>query len=173
MKLDLHTHCFEAVTAFPILESVRRIVAAIKANGLDGIAVTEHYTSKCGYQTRDIVKQYFNDEVLIIPGKEIDAGPVEIVELYLPCNATFRFLAHPGYPGNFENHLDNLHGIEIENGIHNFQMDKEKIRMVAEKHGLLLLRNSDAHHPDGIGECYNEITLEELCSSASAKARFL
>ena len=145
-----------------------RIIAVIKAKGLDGIAVTEHRSKNYGYQTREIVKRYFNDEVLIIPGQEIDMGPVQIVELYLPCNATFRFLAHPGYPGNFMNHLDNLHGIEIENGIHNYQMDKDKIRMVAEKHGLLLLRNSDGHDPNDIGKFYNEITLEKLCALASA-----
>ena len=171
MKLDLHTHCFESLL-LPSVDSVRRIVSAAKAKGLDGIAVTEHHKRDYGYQTRDILKRYFNNEILIIPGQEIPTGPVEIVELYLPCNATFRFLAHPGLPGDFEDYVDGVHAIEIDNALHNWHMDKEKIRMVAEKHGLLLLRNSDAHHQNDIGEYYNEITLEELCALASDKGRF-
>ena len=172
MKLDLHTHCFEALP-FPSVDSVKRIVAAIKTKGLDGIAVTEHRKKNYGYQTKEIVKRYFNDEVLIIPGREIDVGPVQIVELYLPYNVTFRFLAHPGYPGDFVDYVDNVHAIEIENAQHNYHMDKEKISMIAEKHGLPLLKNSDGHHPNEIGEYYNEITLEQLCDWASAKIRFL
>jgi PHP family Zn ribbon phosphoesterase len=46
--------------------------------------------------------------------------------------------------------------------MHEWEIDKSKVREVAEKHGLLLLSNSDAHYVSDIGRYYNEISLEEL-----------
>ena len=41
LKLDLHTHCWEATgLVAPTIEIVGQIVAAIKAKGLDGIGIT-------------------------------------------------------------------------------------------------------------------------------------
>ena len=171
MKLDLHTHCFEALP-FPSVDSVKRIVAAIKTKGLDGIAVTEHRKKNYGYQTKEIVKRYFNDEVLIIPGQEkVEAsmGWAEVVELYLPDGGTFRFLAHPCYPYPEESAsgIDSLQGIEIGNALHDRQLDKKKISMLADKHNLLLLQNSDAHRLSDIGSLYNEIDLADLSARAT------
>jgi hypothetical protein len=43
LKIDLHTHCREATACpTPTFEIVKRILAAVKRKGLDGIAVTEH-----------------------------------------------------------------------------------------------------------------------------------
>lgn len=170
LKLDLHTHCYEA-SGFcdPTLDSVEEIVANITAHGLDGIAITDHYNKSFGYKVKDIVERFFNSTVLIIPGQEVEEWPVEIVELYLPCNATFRFVAHPGYPGDFVKNAHGVHGIEIENGGHNWHMDKRAIKKVATSCGLLLLSNSDAHYLEDIGRFYNEITLKELYKRANAK----
>ena len=89
LKLDLHTHCFEALD-FPIpsVEVVSRIVAAVEESGLDGIAITEHNTVWYGFRARDIAEQVLNSEVLIIPGLERDIKltarlSVQVVELYL------------------------------------------------------------------------------------------
>jgi predicted metal-dependent phosphoesterase TrpH len=167
LKLDLHTHCLEA-TGFlsPTVDIVGEIVARIRERGLDGIAVTEHNSSKYGYAVKEIVEQHFNNEVLIIPGQEIDFGRREVVELYLPNNSTFRFLAHPGrYPGLAED-VSDVQGIEIDNALHNWHINKVRVRELAEKHGLLLLRNSDAHNLEDIGTFYNEIELEELYAKA-------
>jgi hypothetical protein len=50
LKLDLHTHCREATACpTPTLSTVKRIVAAVKSRGLDGVAITEHYTERYGY----------------------------------------------------------------------------------------------------------------------------
>jgi len=177
LKLDLHTHCREATACpNPTPDIVRRIVAAVKARGLDGIAVTEHYTHVYAYQVRDIVHNYFNDEILIIPGKEmdrvflgIDKGLFHLVELYLPGDAVFRFIAHPGHPHikDLGSHIDgNIHGLELRNPGHDDDMDEEMIRRLAKKHDLLLLTNSDAHSLGDIGHYHNEIDLEELCSRA-------
>lgn len=164
MKLDLHTHCREATLfSVPTPDIVEKIIAAIKARGLDGIAITEHNNKVYAYKVKEIVETQFHNEVLIIPGQEVDAGVTQVVELYLPGNVTFKFLAHPYYPEDYMK-VDGLHGIEIENGLHNWEMNKKRIRELAEKHNLLLLANSDAHHLGDIGEFYNEIDLEDLCA---------
>ena len=142
-----------------------KIIAQIRAKGLHGIAITEHWDKDYGFRVKEIVEQSFNNEVLIIPGWEIDVGQRQEVELFLPNGATFRFLAHPGYPVNSYT-IENVQGIEIENALHNWHIDKERVRALAEEHDLLLLKNSDAHSIEWIGRCYNEIDLEELIARA-------
>ncbi len=171
MKLDLHTHCFEATCVYnPNRDSVARIVAAVRARGLDGIGVTDHYYEAYGYKVRAIVEEHFPGQLLVIPGQEIDKGKLHVVVLYLPGDLTFRFVAHPGYPrsGDFSAEIDEtIHGIEVHNPTHDDEMDQEAIRNAARKHNLLLLQNSDAHFLSDIGKYYNEITIEELCARAS------
>ncbi len=171
MKLDLHTHCFEATCIYrPTRDSVARIVAAARARGLDGIGVTEHYNKNFGFKVREIAEEHFPGQMLIIPGEEIDKGNLHVVVLYLPGGLTFRFVAHPGYPraGDFAAGIDaSLHGIEMHNPTHDDEMDQEAIHRAAREHNLLLLQNSDAHFLSDIGKYYNEITIEELCARAS------
>ena len=182
MKLDLHTHCREATACpTPTLDIVKRIVAAVKNKGLDGIAITEHYTASYGYEVKEIVDHYLNGEIVVIPGKEIDKmflgiekGLFHVVELYLPGEVTFRFIAHPGHPHvrDLDSHIDNsIHGIELRNPSHTNEMDEKGIRLLAQKHDLVLLANSDAHSLDDIGRFHNEIEIEELCARARADGR--
>lgn len=171
MKLDLHTHVFEeflpvsprAIT----IRSVERLVEAIKKAGLDGIAVTEHNTKAYGYRVKEIVETHFDSEVVVIPGREVHSIPIHFVELDLPCDGifSFRFLAHPGYPGDSIDNIASFDGIEIENAAHNWHIDREKVKNIAVEHNLVLLSNSDAHSLADIGRCYSEISLEDLCRS--------
>lgn len=181
MRLDLHTHCREATACpDPNPSIVERIISAVKEKGLDGIAITEHYTESYGYAVKDIVHRYFNDEILVIPGKEIDRvflgiekGLFHLVELYLPCDVTFRFIAHPGHPHivNLGAYIDgDIHGIEVGNPSHDHDMDKVMIRALAKTHDLVLLTNSDAHALDDIGAYHNEIDVEDLCLRAKRRA---
>ena len=116
-------------------------------------------------RVKEIVDESFNNEVLIIPGWEIDVPGRQEIELFLPNGATFRFLAHPGYPINSYT-IENIQGIEIENALHNWHIDRERVRALGEEHDLLLLSNSDAHSIDHIGQYYNEIDLDELIARA-------
>ena len=170
LKLDLHTHCGEATSLYtPNLDIVKRIVAAVKARGLDGIGITEHYNRTYGYKVREMVEHELNNEIVIIPGQEMDKGSLHMVVLYLPDDITFRFIAHPGYPPvrDLASHIDgSIHGIELKNPLHYDEMDEELIREVAEKHNLILLADSDAHFLSDIGQCYNEIDIQELCDRA-------
>lgn len=163
LRLDLHTHCFELIRYSEIsIDLVARLIGTIKAKGLDGIAITEHHNSDYGYKVKEIVEHSFAGEVLIIPGQEINVWPVQFVDLYLPDNKTFRFLAHPGYPSDYFDGMEGLHGIELHNPLHDWHIDKQKVREIAHKHQLLLLANSDAHSIEEIGTYYNEFSLECL-----------
>lgn len=177
MKLDLHTHCREATASpIPTLEIAKRIVTAVKNRGLDGIAVTEHYTEHYAFELKDIVDRYLDSEILIIPGQEIDRmffgrerGIFHVVELYLPGDITFRFIAHPGHPyvRDLDSCIDgSINGIEISNPCHDDEIDEKTVRQLAEKHDLILLTNSDAHTLSDIGRLYNEIDLDELYARA-------
>jgi histidinol phosphatase-like PHP family hydrolase len=155
---------------------VKQIAAAAKIRGLDGIAVTEHYTKAYGYEVKEIVDRYLDGEITVIPGQETDKvflgterGVLHVVELYLPGDVIFRFIAHPGHPyvKNLDSLIDDgIHGIEFRNPLHDEDMDKVRIRELAEKHDLLLLSNSDAHDLSDIGKYYNDIGIEELCARA-------
>jgi histidinol phosphatase-like PHP family hydrolase len=166
LKLDLHTHCGEATSLYkPTLEVVKQIVAAAKARGLDGIAITEHYNRAYGYKVKEIVEQQLHGEILIIP--------LHVVVLYLPDDITFRFVGHPGYPPvqDLGCEIDeSIHGLEIRNPTHDDEIDGELIRRLAKERDLLLLSNSDAHFLSDIGKYYNEIELEELCVRARRAA---
>jgi len=150
------------------LDIVKEIVAVVKARGLDGIAITEHYNKAYGYKVQEMVGHHLNGEILVIPGREIDKGLLHVIELYLPGDVTFRFIAHPGYPyvRDLEAQIGGIHGIELRNPLHDDEMDEGRIRELAEKHDLLLLTNSDAHFLSDIGKYYNEIGIEELCARA-------
>lgn len=168
LKLDLHTHLCEA-TGYPWLNEdlVKWVVNKVKEKGLDGIGVTEHDFPSYGFQFKKLAEELFDHEVVIIPGQELSAWPVEIVELYLPGDMVFSFLAHPGFPPtDFSRSLHRVQGIEVGNALHSRDMNVEKIRTLAQEHNLLLLTNSDAHGLDDLGSLYNELSLEELYSRA-------
>lgn len=164
LKLDLHTHPFEAMGfPKPSYDAVEHVVMAVKRRGLDGIAITEHDNPRYGLEAAKIAKEYF-PEVLIIPGCEVQLGGVgpsyhrQVVELYLECGV-FRFMAHP-YDYRPEI-LASCHGIEVENALHS-SMNTSLAQELAEKLELIALRNSDAHRLQDIGLLYNEIELELL-----------
>jgi len=168
LKLDLHTHCKEATgLVSPDFSLAQKIVTAIKTRGLDGIAITDH--AELGidfaYQIKDIISSSFTEEIIIIPGLEFHQGKDHIVELYLPDNLVFRFLAHPGSSiGPWEESPDGLHGLEIDNGA--YYVDRDRVLRLAQRYDLLLLSNSDAHSLTDIGLHYTEISLEELKARA-------
>ncbi len=168
-KLDLHTHCVEACNfARPNARTADEILTRVKQKGLDGIAITDHAElgTRFACELKDVVGHLCQNEILIIVGSEVTRGPYHIIELYLDKNCTFRFIAHPGSPSlqlleqEYAHYLNGIHGVEIENG--NYWVDEEETRRFAQRHGLLLLSNSDAHSLIDIGRHYNEVDLDEL-----------
>jgi hypothetical protein len=165
LKLDLHTHCYEALGfPEPSIETVRVIIEAAKKKGLDGLAITEHYSKRYGFLSRDIAQKNFSDSFIIIPGQETRVYTQEVVELYLEGDRVFRFLAHPYTLYGFERHEYNIQGIEIDNHLHDGYIYREGVRRLAAQKRLLLLRNSDAHNLEALGSFYNLISLAEINS---------
>ena len=105
VRLDIHTHVGE-MFGFqePTPEIAETVIARIKAAGLDGIAVTDHWRRDWGLALHRVVERHFPNEVIIIPGQEIDVRPAispfdeyHCTELYLPGGRLFRTYCHPGY----------------------------------------------------------------------------
>ena len=60
MKLDLHTHIWEATEfAPPTPEVAQRVVQQVKGMGIDGIAVTDHRNKEYGFAFKKLVDERF------------------------------------------------------------------------------------------------------------------
>ena len=170
LKLDLHTHIWEAFNFQPpSLEIAEKVIAQVKSKGIDGIGITDHHNKDWAYEFRALVEQHFPGEIVIIPGWEIEVRPpqnpfseYQVAELFLPGGGTFRSYCHPGYYSPDIIIEDGIHAIEIDNYIHNWHIRKAQVSEVAEAHDLMILEVSDAHNVENIGLRYTEVELEEL-----------
>lgn len=178
LKLDLHTHCLEALAIFKeadvTKEVVGKIVSAVTKAGLDGIAITEHDGIGCAQKIKDLVEQYYDNKILIFIGEEVPYYPVHVVQFFLSDNTVFRFLAHPGSPADFTGFLSHnhthIHGIELRNHVYNWNIDRQMVEEASRRYDLLLLRGSDAHNLKDIGQEYTEINLEQLEARANVSS---
>ena len=74
----------------------------------------------------------------------------------------FRIYCHPGYYTPNIIIEENVHGIEIDNYIHNWHIRKPQVAKVAADYNLMIFEVSDAHNLENIGLRYTEVELEEL-----------
>ena len=178
VKLDLHTHVWEAFNFKPpSLDIAEKVVNQIKARGIDGIAITDHHNKDWAFEFRELVESHYPGEVIIIPGWEIEIRPpqspfdeYQVAELFLPDGGVFRTYCHPGYYSPNILIEDDVHAIEIDNYIHNWHIRKDQVQEIADYHGLLTLEVSDAHNLENIGLRYSEVELDELYRRASPKS---
>ena len=170
VKLDLHTHLWEAFNFQPPEESmVDRVVDQIKSQGIDGIAITDHRNKEWAFEFCQLVERARPGEVIVIPGWEIEVRPpqnpfaeYQVAELFLPGGGVFRSYCHPGYYSPEIIIEDGVHAIEVDNYIHNWHIRKNQVRELAEAHDLLVLEVSDAHNLGNIGLRYTEVEMEDL-----------
>lgn len=176
LRLDLHTHIWEA-SGFqtPNVAWAEKVVKQCKARGIDGIAITEHKVLDHSFAYRRIFEEYFPGQLLVFPGWEIEEHFIdnyfqtrEVGEFLLPNGKVFRNYCHPGHPSRIIE-IDSVQSIEIDNALHNWHIDKKRVEAVAQEHGLILTRVSDAHNLEDIGKNSIEIDLEDLCSRAADK----
>ena len=173
VKLDLHTHIWEASRFVPPDKDIAwQVIEQVKRMGIDGIAVTEHRNKEYGFAFAELVQREFPNEIIVIPGWEIEVryGPerneeYQVLELFLPNDTLFRSYCHPGYP-SLKTIIDGVQAIEIDNMTHNWHINKEEVQRIAQEHDLLLLKVSDAHLFKDIGSNYTEIEMEELYARA-------
>ena len=179
LKLDLHTHVWEAFNFKPpSLEIAEKVVLQIKAAGIDGIGITDHHNKDWSFEFRELVERHFPGEVMIIPGWEIEVRPeqnpfaeYQVAELFLPPmggreGGVFRTYCHPGYYSPEIIIEQDVHAIEIDNYIHNWHIRKSLVKEKADTHGLLLTEVSDAHNLENIGLRYTELELRQLYERA-------
>ena len=175
VKLDLHTHVWEAFNFQPpSVEIAGKVVEQIKSRGIDGIAVTDHNNKDWAFEFKEIVDRRFPGEVIIIPGWEIEVRPpqnpfdeYQISELFLDDGSVFRIYAHPGYYSPNIIIEEGVHAIEVDNYIHNWHIRKPLVAQIAEAHDLMLVEVSDAHNLENIGLRYTEVEMGELRRRAS------
>ncbi len=168
LRLDLHVHTSHSPDAFcPVEEAV----AAAKAKGLDGIAITDHNTIAGLLEA----KKFSKDGFLIIPGIEVSSADCHIVGLGvsrpIPKGMSaketvksirrqggiaiaahpFAFGRRPGlvYKAKFD-------AIEVLNSRALF-FSNPLARRFAERNKIPMIAGSDAHRRDEIGLAYTNI----------------
>lgn len=180
VKLDLHTHVWEAFNFQPpSLSIAEQVVGQIKARGIDGIAITDHHNREWGAEFRELVEQHFPGEVIIIPGWEIEIRPphspfdeYQVSELFLPGGGVFRIYCHPGYYSPNIVIEENVHAIEIDNHLHNWHIRPVQVQETADAYGLMTVAVSDAHVLENVGVRYTEVELEEMYRRAMPLAEW-
>jgi predicted metal-dependent phosphoesterase TrpH len=175
--------------------SVGEVVAAAKARGLDGVAITDH-NSIAGHQE---AKKFSKDGFLIIPGIEVPSADGHIVGLgiskLIPRDLSAKetverireqggiaIAAHPFALGRRPSlvYMAKFDAIEVLNS-RAFLLSNPLARRFAEQNKMPMVGGSDAHRGDEIGLAYTtvdceprtELILEEIKtgkSSASGRA---
>ena len=60
VKLDLHTHIWEAFNFQPpSLSIAEKLIAHIRERSIDGIAITDHHNWEWGFEFRELVEEHF------------------------------------------------------------------------------------------------------------------
>ena len=60
LKLDLHTHVWEAFNFQPpSLDIAEKVIAQVKSRGIDGIAITDHHNQDWAFAFRELVGAAF------------------------------------------------------------------------------------------------------------------
>jgi hypothetical protein len=176
-RVDLHCHPFEAMgVPSPTkinTDHLRRIEEQALVAGLDAVAITEHGGWAWGITAVEVASR-LDLSVIVLAGQEDWCYPVEIVELLLPSGGIFRFLAHPGAPGPFDDVFDlispAIHGIEVVNKNHSWHMDEDALRSLATRHHLLAISSSDAHNMNEIGQQFTQSSVAQLEETIAAKS---
>jgi predicted metal-dependent phosphoesterase TrpH len=188
-RFDLHVHSWYSADA---AHEPERLIAAARAAGLSGLAITDHdtcavheYLRKQGLEREDGLPV---DGFLVIPGVEVSTAeghllclgttlpwmkhePVEKVLEAIKERGGFAAPAHPydaWRAGIREQSLDSLplEAIEIFNAAVTSRGYNEKARQYAVKRGITGLAGSDAHHAGAIGMAVTEIDIAELSVAA-------
>lgn len=187
MPLNFDLHCHSHFSSDGVSEP-EALVAAAKAKGLHGLAITDHNTCECaeffrshGYLNEDGTPV---DDFLIIPGVEVTtadghllcigaslpymkgASAKEVVERIHEAGG----LAIPPHPydlfraGIRRSVLDNLpvDALEVFNSATTLKRYNKQAREYAEARQLPMTASSDAHHESAVGTAYTILDTEDF-----------
>lgn len=174
--MDLHTHPILALKQSMGIKGIGNInkdvagaiAGAVKKAGLNGVAITEFNNFNHGWVTAlEIMDHFRSDDLIILPGSEVDYGHQHYLQLYIPDRYRrripffkgkewFLIMAHPGYYHPLDmNQIRNI-GIDAVEGASsrgNFPM----AGWISEEKEIPVIKTSDARYLEDIGRQYIEI----------------
>lgn len=181
-RFDLHVHSFFSKDG---CASPEAIIAAARAKGLSGIAITDHDTCEA--------HEYLKDKApasgfLVVPGVEVSTaeGHLLCLGLTLPClkgapvaevfarvkaGGGIAIPAHPfdvwraGIRPAVLDRLD-LEALEVFNAAVTSRASNDKALAYARERGLSMTAASDAHHASAVGVSATAFEMEELTVAA-------
>jgi len=191
MKIDLHTHTYYSDDA---ISSPEDIVKAAKMLGLDGIAITDHNTSKAWKEALEAGKKH---KLGIIPGEEIkvshDGKKIgEVIGLFLNDEISpgefhvvrekikeqdgILITAHPfdAFRNSFrmlEEFKRDMDAIEVINSRVVLNRFNEKALEFALKNDMAMTGGSDGHCSYEIGNAYTIADIDDVKGLNSAIKR--
>lgn len=157
----------------------REAVEAARSAGLDALAVTDHNTMEAVPE----VQAAAGDDLVVVPGEEIDAAEGQVVGLFLeapvepglPARETVEAIHDQGglayAPHPFDPHRDALEdlapvaglldAVEVRNGRCVRAAYDDAAREAARDLGLPGTGGSDAHFAREVGSCWTEVGADE------------
>ncbi|MEM5810064.1 MAG: PHP-associated domain-containing protein [Candidatus Aenigmatarchaeota archaeon] len=182
MKIDLHCHSYYSDDG---LSSPRDLIKEALKKGLDGIALTDHETTKGWEEAKKAAKEL---GAFLILGEEIKVEKnrkkvgdilaffikekIKSREIFLAIKEIkdqggLVFVAHPfhfreKFRDNLEEYLGLIDGIEVFNGRSFTNGANEKALFFAKKYNLPMIGGSDAHFKGAVGSVFTEAEAKNL-----------
>ncbi len=188
-RFDLHVHSFFSGDA---ADSPEQLIAAAKAKGLSGIAITDH--DSCGAHEYMLEKGLEREDgqpvdgFLVVPGVEVSTADGHLLCIGatlpymrgLPASEVFAAIreqggvAIPAHPydiwraGIRTDVLDllELEALEVFNAAVTSRKHNDLALEYATRRGISMTAASDAHHSSAVGTSTTTFDLEELSVAA-------
>lgn len=182
MKIDLHCHSYYSDDG---LSSPKDLIKEALKKGLDGIALTDHETTKGWTEAKRAAEELgafliFGEEIKVEKnGKKIG----DILALFIKEEIKSReildaikeikdqggivILAHPfhfreKFKDDLEKYLNLIDGIEVFNGRSLTNGANKKALSFAKEYNLPMIGGSDAHYKGAVGTVFTEAEVENL-----------
>lgn len=176
LKIDMHVHTVHSDG----LGTVEHVLKVVKLKGLDGLAITDHATLQGYFEAKAL-----GFDLVILPGLEIetDVGhvlvlgledlPTEVVDVKYEDLVNWSrgrggliVLAHPAVGRVKMERLMRCRPDAVEVFNASYPMLSFFLKRgldIATRLGVPELGGSDAHRPEGIGEAYTIVEVEDTC----------
>jgi len=183
MKIDLHCHSYYSDDG---ISSPEKLIKMALKKGLDGIALTDHDTTKGWKEAAEVAKKLnavliWGEEIKIKKGgktvgeilgyflkKEINPRGKSVEEVIdeIKKQGGLAIIAHPYHwikPfKELEKYKNLADGIEVFNARSQTKKGNQKSFIFAQKNNLAMTAGSDAHHCSEVGDAYIEAEVKNL-----------